>query len=273
MEIEVLMKDNLQMKFILKGVRAPFANALRRIMTSEVPTLAIDDVIIVENTSPMYDEVLAHRLGLIPIKTNLEMFSKPGECECKGTGCSKCQVVLTLDKKAVDGPLTVYSGDLKSQVSEVEPSTPKIPIVKLSRGQRVVLEAYAKLGTGMEHMKWQAAIASYKYLPILELKAEKCEKCGDCAEVCPRNVIQVKGQEIKFTNELACSLCKTCEEVCRYEAIKVHWDDTTFMFNVESTGALPPEKIVEHADQILLSKSKELIKQLDEIKGAPAVQG
>nr|MDO8134980.1 DNA-directed RNA polymerase subunit D [Candidatus Njordarchaeum guaymaensis] len=162
MEIEVLMKDNLQMKFILKGVRASLANALRRIMISEVPTLAIDDVIIVENTSPMYDEVLAHRLGLIPIKTNLEMFSKPSECECKGSGCPKCQVVLTLDKKAVDGPMTVYSGDLKSQVPQVEPSTPRIPIVKLSRGQRVVLEAYARLGTGNEHIRWQAAIASYK---------------------------------------------------------------------------------------------------------------
>jgi MinD superfamily P-loop ATPase len=105
------------------------------------------------------------------------------------------------------------------------------------------------------------------------LKADKCEKCGDCAEVCPRNIIQVKGQEIKFVDELACSLCKTCEEVCRYEAIKVRWDDTTFIFNVESTGAIPPEKIVEYANQILLSKSKELIKQLEEVKGASATQG
>jgi DNA-directed RNA polymerase subunit D len=238
-----------------------------------VPTLAIDSVTIVENTSPMYDEVLAHRLGFVPIKTDLEMFVKPSECECKGSGCPKCRVVLTLDKKVVDGPTTVYSGDLKSQIPQVEPSTPKIQLVKLSRGQHVVLEADARLGTGNEHIKWQAAIASYKYLPILELKTEKCEKCGDCAEVCPRNIIQVKGQEIKFVNELACSLCKTCEEVCRYEAIKVRWDDTTFIFNVESTGALPPEKIVEYADRILLNKSKELIKQLQEIKGASATQG
>ncbi|WXG45489.1 MAG: DNA-directed RNA polymerase subunit D [Candidatus Atabeyarchaeum deiterrae] len=272
MEIEILEKDNVHMKFLLRGVRASLANALRRIMISEVPSLAIEDVIIVENTSPMYDEVLAHRLGLIPIKTDLKMFSKPEECECKGTGCPRCQVVFTLDKKAVDGPVTVYSGDLKSQVPQVEPSTPRIPLVKLSRGQHVVLEAYARLGTGKEHMKWQASIASYKYLPILELNKEKCEKCGDCVEACPRNIIQMKGDTIEFVNELSCSLCRTCEEVCRYDSVKVRWDETTFIFYVESTGAIPPEKIVEHASQMLLSKSQELVKQLEEAKATIAVQ-
>jgi DNA-directed RNA polymerase subunit D len=273
MEIEVLEKDPLRTKFMVKGIRASLANALRRIMISEVPTLAIDDVIIVENTSPMYDEILAHRLGSIPIKTNLEMFSKPEECECKGSGCPHCQVVFTLDKKAIDGPMTVYSGDLKSQVPQIEPATPRIPILKLSRGQHVILEAYARLGTAREHTKWQAAIASYKYLPILETKTEKCEKCGDCVEACPRNIIQMKGDTIKFVNETNCTLCKTCEEVCRYDAIKVRWDDTTFIFNVESTGAIPPEKIVQYASQILLNKSKELTKQLEEIKTNTTTKG
>jgi DNA-directed RNA polymerase subunit D len=273
MEIEVLEKDTQHIKFMLKGTRASMANALRRMMISEVPTLAIEDVIIVENTSPMYDEVLAHRLGLVPVKTDLEMFSRPEECECKGVGCPHCQVVFTLDKKAVEGPATAYSGDLKSQVPQVEPASPRIPIVKLSRGQHVVLEAYARLGTAKEHAKWQASIASYKYLPILELKNEKCEKCGDCVEACPRDIIQMKDDSIKFVNEINCTLCKTCEEVCRYDAIKVRWDDTTFIFNVESTGAILPEKIVEHASQMLLGRSKELIRQLEEIKTSPAIKG
>jgi DNA-directed RNA polymerase subunit D len=273
MEIEVLEKDAQRIKFMLKGTRASLANALRRIMISEVPTLAIEDVIIVENTSPMYDEVLAHRLGLIPIKTNLEMFSRREECECKGTGCPRCQVVFTLDKKAVDGPMTAYSGDLKSQAPQAEPASPRIPIVKLSRGQHVVLEAYARLGTAKEHAKWQASVASYKYLPILELKNEKCEKCGDCVEACPRDIIQMKGDSIKLVNEINCTLCKTCEEVCRYDAIRVRWDETTFIFNVESTGAIPPEKIVEYASQVLLNRSKELVKQLEEINASTVTKG
>ncbi|WXG42850.1 MAG: DNA-directed RNA polymerase subunit D [Promethearchaeati archaeon SRVP18_Atabeyarchaeia-1] len=273
MEIELIEKDPLRTKFMVKGIRASFANALRRIMISEVPTLAIQDVIIVENTSPMYDEILAHRLGSIPIKTNLEMFSKPEECECKGSGCPHCQVVLTLDKKAVDGPVTVYSGDLKSQVPQIEPATPRIPILKLSRGQHIILEAYARLGTGREHAKWQASIASYKYLPKLELKEEKCEKCGDCVEACPRNIIQMKGDTIKFVNETDCTLCRTCEEVCRYDAIRVLWDETVFIFNVESTGAIPADEVVRYASQILLNKSKELIKQLEETNTNVTTQG
>lgn len=88
-----------------------------------------------------------------------------------------------------------------------------------------------------------------------------------------REIIQMKGDSIKFVNEINCTLCKTCEEVCRYDAIKVRWDDTTFIFNVESTGAIPPEKIVEHASQMLLSRSRELIKQLEEIKASPVIEG
>lgn len=67
--------------------------------------------------------------------------------------------------------------------------------------------------------------------------------------------------------------CKTCEEVCRYDAIKVRWDENTFIFNVESTGAIPPEKIVEYASQMLLNRSKELIKQLEEINASTVIKG
>ncbi|MHA1861394.1 MAG: DNA-directed RNA polymerase subunit D, partial [Candidatus Ranarchaeia archaeon] len=71
-ELRILDKDEEQIRFILKDVDVAFANALRRTILTEVPALAIDEVVIVENSSALYDEILAHRLGLIPLKTDLD---------------------------------------------------------------------------------------------------------------------------------------------------------------------------------------------------------
>jgi len=165
MEIEILERDADRLKFLLRGVSPAFANALRRSIISEVPVMAIDDVMIVENTSVMYDEILAHRLGLIPLRTDLEGYALPEACDCKSDlGCSKCRASLTLEVEARDAPLTVYSGDLKSE-SEVVPVSDKMPILKLGPYQKVKLEAYAKLGRGREHAKWKAvSVCSYKIL-------------------------------------------------------------------------------------------------------------
>ena len=158
MEINVLEADNSKVRVILSGVDRVYANAVRRFALSEVPVMAIDDVVILENTSVMYDEVLAHRLGLIPIYTDLSRYTLPEECDCKSElGCSRCRVLFVLDAAAGDKPKTIYSGDLVSEDKETKPISPNIPIVKLASGQKVKLEAYAKLGRGKDHAKWQPA--------------------------------------------------------------------------------------------------------------------
>ena len=158
MEINVLEADNSKVRVLLNGVDRVYANAVRRFALSEVPVMAIDDVVILENTSMMYDEVLAHRLGLIPIYTDLSRYTLPEECDCKSElGCSRCRVLFVLDAAATDKPKTIYSGDLVSEDKETKPISPNIPIVKLAPGQKIKLEAYAKLGRGKEHAKWQPA--------------------------------------------------------------------------------------------------------------------
>ncbi|MEM3652853.1 MAG: hypothetical protein QXL21_06985, partial [Nitrososphaerales archaeon] len=88
MEVNVLEADNSKVKVLLSGVDRVYANAVRRFALSEVPVMAIDDVVILENTSILYDEVLAHRLGLIPIYTDLTRYTLPEECDCKSElGC------------------------------------------------------------------------------------------------------------------------------------------------------------------------------------------
>lgn len=161
MDIKVLSKDQDTLRFVLSGVKPAFANALRRIMVSEVPIMAIDDVMILENNSVMYDEILAHRLGLIPITTDLESYNLPEECTCKSElGCSKCRASLSLEIEASDPVEVVYSSHLKPENPEIRPVSDKIPIVKLAQGQRVKLEAFARLGKGRTHAKWQPVSAA-----------------------------------------------------------------------------------------------------------------
>lgn len=123
--------------------------------------MAIDDVVILENSSVLYDEILSHRLGMVPLKTDLERYILPEKCDC-GTplGCQKCRVLLVLDASAHEKTRTVYSGDLVSEDREISPISASIPIVKLAPGQTVKLEAYARLGRGKEHAKWQPATVS-----------------------------------------------------------------------------------------------------------------
>ena len=160
MKIKIIRKEKDEIEFEISGITVPFANALRRTMMMKVPVLAIEDVIFTSNDSPLFDEVIAHRLGLIPLKFEPKMFNMRDECSCGGEGCINCQVVFVLDKV---GPCTVYSKDLKSTNPEVKPLYDNIPITKLEEGQKLNLEAIAVLGTGNEHVKWKAANAFYEY--------------------------------------------------------------------------------------------------------------
>jgi DNA-directed RNA polymerase subunit D len=113
---------------------------------------------IIENSSVLADEALAHRLALIPIKTDLTRFSEPSKCECKSeTGCSNCRVMLVLDSGDTNTTRTVFSNELSSEDKDISPISDKIPIIKLTEGQRVKVEAYAKLGRGSEHAKWNSS--------------------------------------------------------------------------------------------------------------------
>ncbi len=156
LKVKVLEESPNTVALQIDGVDRSYANAVRRFCISEVPSMAIDDVVILENSSVLYDEILAQRLGMIPIKTDLERYILPEKCDCGSPlGCHKCRVLLVLDASAQEKQKTVYSSDLVSEDREIRPISETIPLVKLAPGQAVKLEAYAKLGRGKEHAKWQ----------------------------------------------------------------------------------------------------------------------
>jgi len=157
-KVKVLEESDETVALQLEGVDRSYANAIRRFCISEVPAMAIDDIVILENSSVLYDEILAHRLGMIPLKTDLERYVLPEKCDCGSPlGCQKCRVLLVLDASAHEKPRTVMSGDLVSEDRDIKPVSPNIPVVKLAVGQSVKLEAYARLGRAKEHAKWQPA--------------------------------------------------------------------------------------------------------------------
>lgn len=267
MRVTLLEKTDLTARFIVEGINPPLANTLRRIILSEVPTMAIDDIVIYENSSVLHDEILALRLGLIPLKTDLDTYNLPEKCSCRSElGCPLCRVVLTLNVEAKGGVRTVYSGDLVSENPNIVPVSEKIPIVKLASGQKIMLEAYARLGRGKDHAKWQPVSAcTYRYKPIIKIDYARCDGCGRCAEICPRRVLAKEGNKIVIIREMECTLCMDCVRACEVKPppIQISWDNTTFIFYVESTGSLPVERIILEALKIYEEKFTEFMRLLE----------
>ena len=159
--IELIEKADERISVKFKNIPREYVNALRRLAISEVPTLAIDDVVMIENSSVVHDEAVAHRLAMIPLYTDLKRFVMPHDCDCRSTlGCSKCRVLLVLDAEAAERTRIVISGELKSEDEEVRPVSDDIPILTLAPGQKVKFEAYARLGNGKSHAKWQPTSAA-----------------------------------------------------------------------------------------------------------------
>ena len=146
MEIKVLEDGQKVFRFTLSKATPAYANALRRIAMNSVNTFAIDKTTFYENSSPMFDEYIAHRIGLVPIKT-----------PSKGYG-EEDNILFTLDAQ---GPKTVYSGELKSAEKDVAVANENIPIIKLAEGQRIRVEGKATLGAAMTHAKFQPGLVTY----------------------------------------------------------------------------------------------------------------
>ncbi|MCW4017396.1 MAG: DNA-directed RNA polymerase subunit D [Candidatus Bathyarchaeota archaeon] len=266
MKIEVLEKDDINLRVIVRDANVPLMNALRRISLAEVPAMAIEEVVMIENSSILQDEMIAHRLGLVPLKTDLDNYNVPEDCECQSEfGCSQCRVTLTLNAESPEATRSVYSGELVSENPDIMPVSDKIPIVKLGKGQKLKLEAYARLGKGKVHAKWQpVCVCVYKYYPKIEVPSEKCEDCQKCVDICPKKVFAMKGEKVEVRDLLACNLCMDCVEICpkKDQGVKVEWEKNDFIMTVESTGALPPERVLQEATKMLDKQLNEFEEQL-----------
>ncbi|MGD8544859.1 MAG: DNA-directed RNA polymerase subunit D [Candidatus Bathyarchaeota archaeon] len=266
LEIEALKRNDKKIQLVVREADVPFMNALRRNVIAEVPCMAIDEVVIIENSSVLQDEIIAHRLGLIPLKTDLDSYNLPENCSCQSEfGCNLCRVSLTLDAEATESTRTVYSQELISENPDINPVSERIPITKLAKDQKLKLEAYARLGKGKNHAKWQpVSMCTYKYFPKILIEDRECDACAKCVDICPRKVLNKSGNKIHIRDLMACTLCQDCVDACPKDppAIEVKWEEGQFIFNLESTGTLTPERTIKEAINFLNNQLEDFKEQI-----------
>ncbi|PSS26118.1 DNA-directed RNA polymerases II, IV and V subunit 3 like [Actinidia chinensis var. chinensis] len=270
-------------KFELRDTDASMANALRRVMIAEVPTIAIDLVEIEVNSSVLNDEFIAHRLGLIPLTSERAMsmrFSR--DCDaCDGDGqCEFCSVEFHLRAKCInDQTLDVTSKDLYSSDHTVVPvdfsdsgsamDTPEqrgIIIVKLRRGQELRLRAIARKGIGKDHAKWSpAATVTFMYEPEIHINEDMMETLSlkeksDWVESSPTKVfgIDPDSQQVIIVDPEAYTyddeVIKKAEAMGKPGLVEIYAKEDSFIFTVESTGAVKASQLVLNAIEVLKQK-------------------
>lgn len=248
-EVEFIEREDRSARFVVRNVTPAFANGIRRAMIADVPTMSIDTVRMVENSSVMFDEQLALRLGLVPLTTPVDEF-EPGDT-----------VTLSLD---VRGPNTAYSGDLESSDPQVQPAEDNIPIIDLKDGQRLELEADAVLDTGAEHAKHQGAVSvGYRHLQYVEVLGERGEFEEDEPQIL-RGVIEERAAEhaaVDATNgELVSTEAFDHDLSNRYPGVdlEVHDVQNAFVFDVETDGSFSVDELVTGAVGSLDDRASEL---------------
>ncbi|MFH0956751.1 MAG: DNA-directed RNA polymerase subunit D [Candidatus Aenigmatarchaeota archaeon] len=255
MKVKILERKGPVLRFLLEGTDPAFANSLRRIMITEVPTLAVQWADFHENNSAMFDEILAHRLGLVPLKFNPKKFVFTQDCDCEGKGCPSCQVTLALEKH---GPCIVTAGDMKSSDKSVSPADPRVPLVELLENQGVKFTAVARLGLGIDNARHHAAMASFQYYP--EIKAGSKAEFQKAVRACPKGIVEYKGGKLSITDPARCDLCRKCMEEAKDVTLAA--DEKRIIFSVDSVSGLEPEYIVSAAAAILEKKAEGFKKEL-----------
>lgn len=274
------LKDDYA-KFELRDTDASIANALRRVMIAEVPTIAIDLVEIEVNSSVLNDEFIAHRLGLIPLTSDRAMamrFSR--DCDaCDGDGqCEFCSVEFHLRVKCMtDQTLDVTSKDLISSdptvvpVDVADPSADSpdhrgIIIVKLRRGQELKLRAIARKGIAKDHAKWSpAATVTFMYEPEIHINEDlmetlTLEEKREWVDSCPTRVFEIDPvtQQVMVVDAEAYTyddeVLKKAEAMGKPGLVEIIARQDSFIFTVESTGAVKSSQLVLNAIEILKQK-------------------
>lgn len=297
--VEILDLKEDQILFQISDTDASFANALRRVIISDIPTMAIDLVEFDDNTSVLSDEFLAHRLGLIPlVSTHVDTFVDNRDCINCNHHCSNCSAEFRLDVTCDTKGCAVTAYDLYAQDDKVTPvkmpeDEGEVVIVKLHKNQALKLRAIAKKGVGKEHAKWQAvSVCTFWPVPIVEINQTLAallteEKRKEWCKECPSGGIEINEQtgEFEFLDKTKVAQSqefKTKSEellAALHESGKVPYEnkydelltqsfrEDQFMFYLETTGALAPEECVQSAISVLMGKLKtfnqELLNEVD----------
>ncbi|XP_066282572.1 DNA-directed RNA polymerases I and III subunit RPAC1-like isoform X2 [Branchiostoma lanceolatum] len=291
--VNIVSLEGSELEFDMVGVDASIANAFRRILLAEVPTMAIEKVFVHNNTSIVQDEVLAHRLGLIPIHADPRLFEYRQEGDDEGTAEDTIEFHLNVkctrntqapkdstDPDEIYKDHKVYTKHLKwvplgnqaelYSEGDIKPVHDDILIAKLRPGQEMDLKLHCVKGIGRDHAKFSpVATASYRLLPEIvlteEVKGERADRLVRCFSPGVMEVTEENGvRRARVVN----SRLDTCSrEVFRHpdlkDCVKLNKLRDHFIFSVESTGALAPDVLVCEATKVLMGKCRKFLSELD----------
>jgi len=286
-EVDVLRRDEISVELVVRGIPLPVLNAVRRIMQLEVPTAAVEDVIFYENNTPIYDEIIAHRLAMLPILSEdaLIKLRSPDECyrcfqepsgmtpEEMSKECGGCFTIMRFQGEAGSEPIVVRAGDLRTDDPDIRPSYPEIPITVIGPGQRIAFDARIRLGRGIEHIKWSpVTVAGTRYVANIStnrVSEDMFSEAEKCVEVCPVKILSFNKEEgrIEVSDVYKCTLCMQCVKKCPPESIDVKPRSDEYILFYESAGQLSVKTIALQAIDILISKIDHLIDQVKSLKG------
>jgi DNA-directed RNA polymerase subunit D len=238
--MKIMDKKNNQITFTAE-LDESLANAIRRYV-DQIPVLAIDEVEISKNDSPLYDETIAHRLGLVPLKMD------------KGTNEKTVEEITLIAKK--DG--IVYSEEMKGKV---EPVYDRIPITVLKKGQELEILSTARVGKGSQHSKFSPGLMFYRNL--IKVKVDKdCPK--EIVNSCSQKVLGIEAGKVVVIDENKCDMCEACVDMARKMGKNCIELEPTgeLVITVESFGQISEEEIFKRAIKILKEDLEEVTKKI-----------
>lgn len=273
MKVKVLSQADDALKVLLEDTEPAFVNALRRVLIADVPKMAIEDVEFhlgpiraedgkeYESVAPLFDEMVAHRLGLVPIPTDLALYNRREDCPtCHGEGCPSCTIIYSLNKR---GPGLVTSADMEPiGDAKLRPKDQGIPIVQLAEGQAILIYATAQLGTGKEHAKWQPTHGvGYAYYPTLKAGGKTLDALDPNVPFCRAHMLTTSLEEETVELPDDCTVCATFRETYKVDSVKISSDPARFVLQFETDGSLSAKDVLLKALDILAERFGDIASQ------------
>lgn len=238
LKMKIIEKKPNQIVFITE-MEETLANSIRRYV-NQIPVAAIDEVEISRNDSPLYDETIAHRMGLIPLKNKSLNEKKPEKLKLKS------------NKEGI-----VYSEEIKG---EPEVVYKRIPITILGKGQELEIVATPKMGKGSEHAKFTPGLMFYRN--VVEITIDK-SLYDDIKKACPKSEIKDKGQKITIMDDKKQEIADVCEGIGKRKGKKVEIDYTNkLVITLESFGQTDVGDILKKSIEILKKDMASISKKI-----------
>lgn len=249
MDIKKVYEDGTVSKYLIKGTDYTFMNVIRRTIMNSTPCLAVDTIQIYENDSPIMDEILANRLGLLPIKTDSKTYKKGNN------------VKLVLEKT---GPGAVTAGDIKCSDPKIEILDKKILITKLGKARKIKLEMNAVMDVGQIHSKYQPAIVSYNEVPSIN-NDKKYSNMKDIIATFPKGIIEEQGGKLVLSDPYNTTIHNQHQDIMEKQGVVIEYSDKDFVLTIETTGQLTVKELIASAADVLTEKLDEFGKEVGKL--------